>query len=328
MPDELLHDDQADATGSVSPVAGATITAGEPFLARPSEQEFTVQSRSRGRMVLRRFVRHRLAMISLGVFIAIALLAVIGGRLWTYNYAELTNSLGQAPSAAHPFGTDDIGHDLFAQVLRASETSIELALFVALISTVVGSTIGALAGYYGKLLDAALMRFTDLVLVIPVLAILLVLSHQAAKRTGSWFWLGLIIGLVLWTYVARLVRGSFLSLREREFVEAARALGASDGRIILRHLIPNAVGPIIVNTTLTVAVAVLLESALSYLGLGVQPPNTSLGRLIADGQGAAQTEWWLFAFPAIFLVLIVLCINFIGDGLRDAFDPSQTRVRA
>ncbi|HET9732641.1 MAG TPA: ABC transporter permease [Acidimicrobiales bacterium] len=291
-------------------------------------EEFNYQARSRARMVLRRFLRHRLAMLALCVFVAILLLAVVGGHLWKYNYTAITNDLAQGPSLRHPFGTDDIGHDLFAQVLHGAETSIETALLVSVVGTTIGVAVGAVAGYFGRFVDAALMRFTDLILTIPILAVLIVLAHQIAKQAGSWFWIGLLIAFLIWTYVARLVRGAFLSLREREFVEASRAIGASSWRIITRHLIPNAVGPIIVNASLTVATAVLLESTLSYLGLGVQPPNTSLGLLIANGQTAAFTEPWLFYFPAIFIVVIVLCLNFIGDGLRDAFDPGQTRVRA
>ena len=287
-----------------------------------------VEARSQTRTVIRRFLRHRLAVASLAVFLAIVLLDFIGGHLWTYSYTALTNALNQGPTAAHPFGTDSIGHDMFAQVMRASQTSIELALLVAAVSLVVGVTIGAVAGFFRGAAEAVLMRFTDLVLTIPILAILIVLSNVASQRASNWWFIAVIIGFVIWTSVARLVRGSFLPLREREFIEAARALGASNRRIILRHMLPNAVGPIIVNGTLAVAVAILLESALSFLGLGVQPPQTSLGLLIDQNQGSATTEWWLFVFPAVFLVVIVLCVNFIGDGLRDAFDPSQTRVRA
>jgi peptide/nickel transport system permease protein len=196
------------------------------------------------------------------------------------------------------------------------------------IATTVGTLVGAVAGYYGKLADAALMRFTDLVLTVPLLAILLVLANVLTKSNGNFFWIAIIVAAVLWTYLARLVRGTFLSLREHDYVLASRAIGATDARIILRHMIPNAFGPIVVNGTLTVANAVLIESALSFLGLGIQPPAVSLGSLINSGQGSATTEWWLFAFPSAVLVLIVLAVNFVGDGLRDALDPRQRRVRA
>jgi peptide/nickel transport system permease protein len=212
-------------------------------------------------------------------------------------------------------------------VLAGTATSMKTALVVAALATIFGTLVGALAGYYGKWADAALMRFTDLVLTVPLLAILLVLANTLSKQANSWLWVAIIVAALLWTYLARLVRGSFLSLREREFVEAEWALGASDLRIIMRHMIPNALGPIVVNATLTVAGAMLIEAALSFLGLGIQPPEVSLGSLINDGQGAMTVLPWLFFFPAGFLIAIILSINFIGDGLRDALDPSQRSTK-
>ena len=278
-------------------------------------------------LAARRFFRHRLAVVSLSVFIGLLILSVAGGDFWQYNYSQITAQFSTGPSWGHPFGTDQIGHDLFAQVLRGTLTSIETSLLVAVIATTIGTVFGALAGYYGKLVDASLMRFTDLVLTVPVLAILLVLSNLLSKTAGSSVGLALILAGVLWTYLARLVRGTFLSLRRQDYVEAARALGARDARIILRHMLPNALGPIIVNATLTVANAILIEAALSFLGLGIQAPQVSLGLLIQQGEGAAITQPWLFVFPALFLVAIVLCVNFVGDGLRDSLDPRQGRVR-
>jgi peptide/nickel transport system permease protein len=163
---------------------------------------------------------------------------------------------------------------------------------------------------------------------VPLLALLLVLANILSKQSSNYLYIAIIISAVLWTYLARLVRGTFLSLREHDYVIAARAIGSTNKRIIFRHMIPNAIGPIVVNATLTVANAILIESALSFLNLGIQPPNVSLGLLISNGQGSATTEWWLFAFPAGVLVLIILAVNFVGDGLRDALDPRQTRVRA
>ncbi len=170
------------------------------------------------------------------------------------------------------------------------------------------------------------MRFTDLVLTLPGLAVLLTASVYFGS--GDPFRIGLILAFLFWTTVARIVRGLFLSLREKEFVEAARAAGASDLRIIVRHMLPNCVGPIVVNTTLVVAAAILVEAALSFLGLGIQPPNAALGKLISDGQSEGFELWWLVTFPGLVIVLIALCINFVGDGLRDAFDPTQRRIRA
>jgi peptide/nickel transport system permease protein len=306
-------------------------TALPPEPRGPSEtsiaaQGLTIEARSQFRMIVDRFIHHRVALISTGVFLALVLFSTIGPVFWKYNYAQITNQFATGPTMQHPFGTDLIGHDLFAQVMVAEATSLQTAIVVAVVSTFIGTAIGALAGYYGKWADALLMRFTDLVLAVPLLAILLVLANTAGKHANSWIWIALIIALLIWTYLGRLVRGSFLSLREREYVEAAHAIGAKDSRIIVRHMLPNAMGPIIVNGTLTVANAMLLESALSFLGLGIQPPEVSLGDLIANGQGAATVLPWLFFIPAGFLIVSILAVNFIGDGLRDAFDPQQ-RIR-
>lgn len=287
------------------------------------EQGLAVEGRSQLQMVVRRFLHHRLAVGSLILFIAMLLFSTVGAALWHYNYATITNQYATGPDLAHPFGTDTIGHDMMAQVMEGISTSIKTALLVGLFSTILGAVIGAVAGYYGRWADAVLMRFTDLVLIFPLIAILLVVANAASKLANNWFPVAVILSLLLWTVMARLVRGTFLSLREKEFVEAQWAIGSSDVRIIFRHLIPNARGPIIVNATLTVGGAMLIESALSFLGLGIQPPQVSLGDLIAAGQDAATTLPWLFVFPAVFLVLIILCINFIGDGLRDALDPHQ-----
>jgi len=187
--------------------------------------------------------------------------------------------------------------------------------------------VGAVAGYYGKWADALLMRFVDLTLIVPGLVILLVLANAFSKSANNWLDIALILAALFWTVVARLVRGVFLSLREREFIEAEHAIGASSTRIIVRHLIPNAIGPIIVYATLTVANAILVEAALSFLGLGIQPPHVSLGYLISQAEGDATVLPYLFYFPAAILILIILSVNFLGDGLRDALDPQQ-RVRA
>jgi ABC-type dipeptide/oligopeptide/nickel transport system permease subunit len=279
-------------------------------------------------MIIRRFMAHKLAVGSLIVFVLVVIVSLIGGRFWKYGYADITDEFSSPPSLEHPMGTDDIGHDSFAQVLRGAQKSVQVALMVAFLATTLGTVIGALAGYYRGWVDSALMRFTDLVLTIPSIAILALLAATVTEQAGNWFFIGLVLALLQWTYIARVVRGTFLSLREKEFVEAARALGASDARIMFRHLLPNATGSIIVNATITVAVAILLETSLSYLGLGIQPPDTSLGLQVAAGQQAATTRPWLFYFPGLIIVIIALTINFVGDGLRDAFDPTQTRVRA
>ncbi|HUY30974.1 MAG TPA: ABC transporter permease [Acidimicrobiales bacterium] len=289
-------------------------------------------ARRQWQIVLGRFVRQPRAMISLGVFAVLGIGSVVAGFAWHYNYLTLTDQIATftsgGPTWQHPFGVDPIGHDVFAQVMQGTKEDIQVALLVAAVTTLIGTTIGALAGYFRGWVDPILMRFTDFILAVPLLAVLAVLANLASKQSGSWFWVAMIIGFLAWTYVARLVRADFLSLRERDFVEAARAIGASNRRIIVRHLLPNAIGPIIVNATLTVANAIILESTLSFLGLGIQPPNISLGTLVASGEGDATTFWWLFVFPAAFIIVLILCINFIGDGLREAFDPRRSRVRA
>jgi ABC-type dipeptide/oligopeptide/nickel transport system permease subunit len=292
------------------------------------EREFTVEARSQRRMVLGRFLSHRLAVASLVVLALLVVVSLFGGRFWRYGYAEITPEFSSAPSWEHPFGTDGIGHDTLAQVLRGAQRSMIIALLVALLSTTVGTLVGALAGYFGGAVDFALMRMTDLVLTVPSFAVFALLSNRFANRENGWLFLSFVLAGLLWMTVARVVRGVFLSLREKEFVEAARALGAGHSRIIFRHLLPNAVGPIIVNATVTVATAILVETTLSYLGLGVRLPDTSLGLLVSEGSAAAQTRPWLFYFPGLFIVVIALTINFVGDGLRDAFDPTQTRARA
>ena len=292
------------------------------------EHGFSGQVKGQARIVVERFLGQPLAVTGLTIFVVLGITSVIMGQVWRFNYAQITGQFAVGPTAQHPFGTDDIGHDVFAQVMRGIQTDIQTALLVALIALAIGTTIGAVAGYYHRFADNLLMRFVDLVLSVPILAVLVVLGHLVAKQTGNWFWVAVIIGVLSWTYVARLVRADFLSLREREFVEAARALGATNRRIIVRHMLPNAIGPIIVNGTITVATSIILESTLSYLGLGIQPPQVSLGTLVAAGQDTATTQWWLFVFPAGFLVILILSIFLVGDGLREAFDPKKTRVRA
>ncbi|MBV9163177.1 MAG: ABC transporter permease [Pseudonocardiales bacterium] len=288
------------------------------------DRELPVAQRSQAQLVLRRFRQHRLAVSSLIVLLALVLLAFVGGWLWRYSVADLTSDESVPPSWAHPFGTDAAGHDTFAQVLRGTQISIGISVLVAVFATVIGTVWGATAGYYGRRLDTVMMRIADLVLTLPLLAVAAVLGHNVG---GSWWLIAVVIAGLYWAYVARVARGVVLSLREKEFVEAARAIGASDARIIFRHLVPNAFGSIIVNATVLVSVAILLETALSYLGFGVRPPDTSLGLLVSEAQTAVETRPWLFFFPGLFIILIALTINFIGDGLRDALDPQQTRVR-
>lgn len=313
------------SVGDTSILAGPE-SAGSMVPGPGPEREFTVEARGQARLVTRRFLRHRLAVVSLIVLVLVVFLSLVGGRLWKYSYSDITEEFSTPPSLDHPFGTNGVGNDVFAQVLRGAQKSVQIMLLVAGVSTLLGVVIGAIAGYYRGPLDWLLMRLVDLLLIIPLLAVLGVLA-ELSVRQGSWVILVVVLGALVWTSLARIVRAEFLSLREKEFVEAARALGAKDKRIIFKHILPNCIGSIIVSATLTMATAILLETALSYLGRGVQPPDTSLGKLVAEGQTAARTRWWLFYSPGVFIIIIVLCVNFIGDGLRDAFDPKQTRVR-
>jgi len=310
-----------------APAVGAEHQPAGPQPGAP-EREFTVEARSQLRMVVRRFLQHRLAVASLALLVLVILASLLGGRLWHYRFSAVGPDLSRPPSWKHPFGTDGIGHDTLAQVLRGAQKSVQVALLVAFVSTGFGTVVGSMAGYYGGKVDTALMRLTDLVLSIPAIAFLAVLAARVRHGSGNWLFIALALSALAWTYIARTVRATFLSLREKEFVEAARALGAKDRRIIFRHLLPNAVGPIIVAATISVAVTILIETSLSYLGLGIQPPDTSLGLLISQNQSAASTRPWLFYFPGLFIIIIALTVNFVGDGMRDAFDPTQTRVRA
>jgi peptide/nickel transport system permease protein len=272
-----------------------------------------------GRAVARRFRRNRLAVASLAVLTVVVLVALAGGALWRWDHDERdAAALSSPPSMVHPMGTDGIGRDVLAQVLQGAQRSVQVALVVAVLSTVVGALVGAVAGYHRGAIDAVLMRLTDVALVVPGIAVFALLAGSSG---GDWLAVALVIALFSWMSVARVVRGVTLSLREQGYVESARALGAGPARIIATHLLPNAAGPVIVSATLAVAVAILAEAGLSYLGLGIQPPDVSLGLLIDIGQQAARTRPWLFYFPGAVIVVICLCVNFVGDGLRDAFDP-------
>ena len=224
----------------------------------------------------------------------------------------------------HVFGTDQLGRDYLSRVIFGLRTSLWVALMVASIATIIGTIVGAISGYYGGVVDNFFMRLVDLILVVPFLAVLLVLSAYLGQ--GKPMRVGLILAFLLWVGLARIIRGTFLSLREKEFVEAAKASGAGDLRIMFRHMLPSAVGPIVVTMTVLFATAILLEAALSFLGFGVQPPTPALGKLTADGAVEGFTTWWLVTFPGLVLVVVALAVNFIGDGLRDALDPQQ-RVR-
>jgi peptide/nickel transport system permease protein len=273
-----------------------------------------------------RFFRHRLALIGMIGLVVIFGAGVFANFVAPYGYAQIDLShILEGPSRAHYFGTDSIGRDEFTRVIWGIRTSMEVGVFVAFVSTVVGLVVGAVAGFFGGWLDNILMRFTDLVLTLPLLAVLL--TATALLGQGSQWRVSLILVFFFWTTTARVVRGVYLSLREKEYVEAAKASGAGDARLMFRHILPNTLGPIVVNATLAVGTAILVEAALSFLGFGIKPPTPSLGVLVSDAQANPQ-QWWLTIFPGLTIVAIVLCVNFVGDGLRDALDPQQRRMRA
>jgi peptide/nickel transport system permease protein len=307
---------------------------------------------SQGRLIWKRFVSNGVAMTSLAFFVAIVLLSVtsVGAfgipGWWKWQYNQLVPLLdGGAPTLSlvpewlggagihlgeHPFGQTLIGIDYFAMTMRGVQNSLIVMFIIGILVAVIGTVIGAVAGYYRGWVESVLMRFTDLVIVIPVIVLGAVVGKIASEHFKGLGVIGLsiVLGLFLWTGLARLVRGEFLSLREREYVDAARVSGARDARIIFRHILPNAVGVVIVATTLIMAAAILLETALSFLGFGIRSPDVSLGLIISQNQTAFSTRPYLFIWPGVFIVAIALSVNFVGDGLRDAFDPRQRKFVA
>jgi ABC-type dipeptide/oligopeptide/nickel transport system permease subunit len=288
------------------------------------EREFTVKERSQWQMAFRRFLRHRVAAASVVIFVLLVLFAFVLPHFWQYSYLKYTNDFNKGPSLKHPFGTDNLGFDQMAVVMRGTGQSLKVAFMIGIIGTGLGALWGTVSGYLSGFVDSVLMRLADLLLTIPGLVLAAALAHNFG---GSWWIIGLVLAGTSTPYVARVVRGVVLSLREREFIEAARALGASNTRIMLRHLLPNTFPVLIVNATLLIATGILAETALSFVGFGIRPPDTSLGVLITTAQSAVETRPWLFYFPGLFIILIALSVNFIGDGLRDALDPRQTRER-
>jgi peptide/nickel transport system permease protein len=317
---------------------------------------------SQGQIILRRFVRHKAAMSSLVALLFIILFVYTASGIhlgstkepisvpgwWPHSITEIDtegalatvceNGITGCPTldilpsfidgtgvaiGEHPFGMDTIGTDYFALVMRGAEQSIMVMLIVGLLGMVIGTTIGAIAGFYGGIVDAILMRVTDVFLVTPTIVIGAVIGFRFGNL--GIVPLAVMLGFFAWMGLARFVRTEFLTLREREFVDAARVAGASNARIIFKHILPNAIGVIIVAGTLLMSGAILVESALSYLGFGVQSPDVSLGLLISRYQDTFTVSPWMFWWPGLFIIAIALCVNFIGDGLRDAFDPRQKR---
>ena len=281
---------------------------------------------------LRRFRRHRLAMVGLLVLTAMVVAVVVGPFVYRVPIDDIDfRAKLKGPSAAHPFGTDDLGQDILARILYGGRISLAVGVVAMLIGICAGTTVGAIAGQFGGMVDSALMRFTDLFLSLPQLPMFLLvvyLFRDSIKKIlgpemGAFVLIVAVIGCLRWMPVARLVRAQFLSLREKEFVEAARALGVPTARQVVRHVLPNALGPVIVAGSLEVAAAIILESTLSFLGLGFPPDIPTWGRILFDAKDNLDfaPHWAIFPGTAIFLT--VLSINFIGDGLRDALDPRK-----
>jgi peptide/nickel transport system permease protein len=281
----------------------------------------TVEASSRLTLVLQRFLRQRLALSGLALVAVLFLLAYAGPSLVDWSYDELdANAFLSPPTRTHPFGTTQNGFDMFALTMRGMQKSLVIGLVGAVISTAFAAIVGAFAGYFGGGLNALLLTLIDLLLVLPSFLIIAILSPSF--RGSTWLIFVLLLAAFQWMVTARIVRGLTLSLKEREFVHAARFMGVPGWQIIFRHILPNMASVLIVDATINVSSLILAEVGLSFFGFGVQPPDVSLGTLIGNYAGAALTYPWQFYFPAGFLVVLVLAINLVGDGLRDAFDPN------
>jgi peptide/nickel transport system permease protein len=277
---------------------------------------------TRHRLVLRRFLRHRLGIFGLACVLLLYALAFLGPLLTPWGPAEQDyTAYLEPPSTEHWFGTTQIGEDVFAQTLSGLQKSLTIGLLVGLISTGLAAVVGATAGYFGGWVDRVLMWVVDLLLVLPSFLIIAILSPSFRGKT--WLVFVVLLAAFAWMISARIVRGMTLSLREREFVLAARYMGVPSWRIIARHIVPNMASLLIIDATVTVGGAILLETGLSFFGFGVQPPDVSLGTLIASGTNSALTFPWLFLFSGGLLALTVLSVNFVGEGLRDALNPTS-----
>ncbi len=310
-----------------------------------------VEPLSPGQLAWRRFRKHRMAMAGLVTLVLLSLYVTVGGLVWAQGYCTPIGKAlrGEAwancndtalklqpPSGQHVFGTDVIGRDILARTIYGGQISLLIGVSAALMAVMVGTLVGVVAAYYGGWVDSLLMRFTEAMLNIPTLFLLIVTAKFFGGRlpsvnffgrelTGSVLVIIVIIGGTSWMYLARLVRANVLSLREMDYVVAARALGVSNARIIITHLLPNTLAPIIVSATLGVANAILSEAYVSFLGLGVQPPTASWGNMLESSYKYLETAPWLWFYPGTLVLLTVLSVNFVGDGLRDAFDPRSSR---
>ncbi len=269
--------------------------------------------------VVRRFRRNRLAVLGFIILVILCILSLLTPWIAPYDPTAIDLfDIQSPPSPEHWMGTDDLGRDTLTRLLYGSRVTLSVAVAATVIGVVMGVVLGGISGYYGGFLDTLIMRFIDVMLSFPTLFLLIILS---AYVKATIFGIVVIIGFTGWMGIARLVRGELLSLKQKEFVEASHAVGARDARIIFRHLIPNAMGPVIVAGTLNVGYAILYESSLSFLGVGIQPPAASWGYLLTNAQSYVANAPWLAFWPGILIFVTVLCFNFVGDGLRDALDP-------
>lgn len=301
---------------------GTTEAQKKPAVGRTMSSTVKVvapQERSYWKLVRQKFFRHRLAVGGLIILLLLALGAVFANEITPYDpYRIDMRARIQPPSMQHLMGTDDLGRDELARAMLGGRVSLSVGLLAVVVALVVGASIGSIAGYYGGAIDNVLMRFTDVIFAFPAMILAMIFVALLGQTLSS---LALVIGVVSWMGIARLVRAAFLSLKEEEFITAARCVGVGNVRIILRHILPNAFGPIIVAATLGVARAIIMESGLSYLGLGIQAPVPSWGGMLYFAQNQLDTASWLSIFPGLMIFIAVLSINFVGDGLRDAMDP-------
>jgi peptide/nickel transport system permease protein len=285
-----------------------------------------MNSRSLGRQILRRFFKHRLAVVAVGMLVVLVLMA-LGASLSPYSPTQQDPANPfKAPTAVHWFGTDELGRDIFTRILYGGRVSLIVGLVSTLLTIFLGVAVGAISGYYGGWMDNVLMRITDTFLTFPTIFVLIILSSFLREQPYPWLKNSVLVVIVIiaalsWMWPARLVRSLFITLREREFVTATKALGGGDVGIIIRHILPNCIGPILVSGTLQMAFAIITESGLSYLGFGVQPPTATWGAILSTAQVHVYRAPWMAIYPGVMIFLTVMAINYIGDGLRDAFDP-------
>jgi len=267
----------------------------------------------------KRFSRNRLSVIGAGTIILLITISILAPLIAPYDPTAIdVHNVLSPPSKEHPIGTDELGRDLLSRIIWGSRVSLKVGFVAVGIAILIGIVIGALAGFYGGLIDAVLMRFVDIMLAFPTFFLILAVISILEQNI---FTIMVVIGLTSWMDVARLVRAEFLSLKEKDFVSAARAVGVNDKRLIFNHILPNALSPVFVAATFGVAGAILIESGLSFLGLGVQPPDPSWGNILTAGKDNIEVAWWLSLYPGLAILITVLSYNLVGEGLRDALDP-------